>query len=91
MIHSTIPIKNTKPAKKSATGIKAFIMAASLAITLGGWGILAVGQSQGFVASAQQSPAVSSPSLRANSTTTQSQLTAPNTRPNAIAHTRSSR
>jgi hypothetical protein len=80
-----------KPAKKSATGIKALIMAASLAITIGGWGVLAVGQSQNMLTSAQQSPAISSTSRSPNPSTRQSQFASPNTQPSAIARTRSSR
>ena len=85
------PTKYAKPIKKSTAGIKALIMTASLAITIGGWGILAVGQSQNTLISAQQSPAVSSTLGSANPSTRQSQIASPNSRPSAIARTRSSR
>ncbi len=90
--------KSTTPARKGATGIKAFIMAASLAVTLGGWGILAVGQAGDAVAAGQQAQQVTSATnttsqstLRTGSSASLSQSTALVSRPNAVARTRSSR
>ncbi len=45
--------KRKSSTKKNTNGIKALIMAASLGITLGGWGILATGQTQTAQASSQ--------------------------------------
>ena len=91
--------KRTTPARKGGTGIKAFIMAASLAVTIGGWGILAVGQAANAVAAGQPAQ----PATSATNTTSQSALrttgssaslsqsTAFVSRPSAVARTRSSR
>ena len=91
--------RRAAPAKKSTTGIKVLIMAASVGMTLGGWGILAASQAQTALASAPQSQAFvqsTSPStqtqLRGNNPSTiQDQAVVPSTQPRAIARTRSSR
>jgi hypothetical protein len=88
MANQTNSTRRAAPAKKSATGIKVLIMAASVGMTLGGWGILAASQAQTALASAPQSQAFvqsTSPS------TIQGQAVAPSTQPRAIARTRSSR
>jgi hypothetical protein len=99
MANQTNSTRRTAPAKKSATGIKALIMAASVGMTLGGWGILAASQAQTALASAPQSQAFvqsASPSTQTrlganNSSTILGQAVAPSTQPRAIARTRSSR
>jgi hypothetical protein len=84
-------------APRSAAGLKALIMAASVALTLGGWGILAANQTQDALASAPQSQAFVQPvnptnaTRTNNSSTLQGQTTAPLSQPRAIARTRSSR
>ncbi len=84
--------------KKGTNGIKALIMAASLGITLGGWGILASEQVPNTQASAQALPGSASTtgaatqlSQGANSTTSirRSSGLAASTSP--LARTRSSR
>ncbi len=62
---------------KSATGVKALIMAASVAMTLGGWGILAVGQINDAQASVPASPAATQ--VTSPSTTTSTQASSPTT------------
>ena len=97
MTNQTNSMKRTASAQKSGTGIKAIIMAASLAATIGGWGVLAIGQVNDTVAALQQSPALvqsSGTTIQNNSTnqaTTLRQVTIPATQPRAIARTRSSR
>lgn len=92
--HST---RRPASAQKSATGLKALIMAASVALTLGGWGVLAANQTQDALASAPQSftqpanPTNQTRSRANNSSTFQNQTVAPLTQPRAIARTRSSR
>ncbi len=81
--------------RQTGTGWKAFIMVASLAATIGGWGILAVNQGQ----AAAQTQTVQTASLP--STTTQQssnngrsslrQVTGPAVQPQIITRTRSSR
>jgi hypothetical protein len=91
--------RRTAPAKKSGTGLKALIMAASVGITLGGWGVLAAGQAQNALAAAPQSQAFvqsdnSTAQTRSSTnplSTFQSQPAAPLVQPRAITRTRSSR
>ena len=88
-------IRTARP-NKGGAGIKALIMAASLAMTIGGWGILAVGQAGNALAAGQQAlPATNSTSQNntrsVSSTSSLSQSTASISRPNAVARTRSSR
>lgn len=88
--------KRTTPARKGGTGIKAFIMAASLAVTIGGWGILAVGQAADAVAAGQPATSATNSTSQSTFTTTGSsaslsQSTAFVSRPSAVARTRSSR
>jgi hypothetical protein len=80
-----------KPAKKNATGMKAFIMAASLGITMGGWGLLAIGQTQNVTTNALPSQSVTTTNIRSNSAAVQNQIVVPNTQRSAIARSRSSR
>lgn len=98
MTNQTNSIKRTSSAQKSGTGIKALIMAASLAATIGGWGILAIGQVNDTVVAMQQSPALVQPanpatqnSVRITNSTALRQVTAPLAQPFPIARTRSSR
>ncbi len=94
-------IHTSKPAaaKKSTTGVKALIMAASLAITVGGWGILATQQTQGTLAGTQPaqitSPSTSSTTqLDGNANANSSTVTTSrrsSSQFNAVARTRSSR
>jgi len=65
MANQTNSTRRTASAKKSGTGLKALIMAASVALTLGGWGILAATQAQDAVASV---PPASVSAQPANST-----------------------
>jgi hypothetical protein len=93
MKNQTQAIKRKSSARKSTTGIKAFMMVASIVMTIGGWGILALGQAQDALAAAQ--PAIVQPAsavtqngvntLRPSTTLRQS------TQSSAIARTRSSR
>ncbi len=83
-----------KASKKGAAGIKAMIMAASIGITLGGWGVLAAGQAVQAAAPLSQSSTVSANSLnntQSNSSTNLSQSVPFFSQPGAIARTRSSR
>lgn len=96
MANQTKSTRRTASAQKSGTGLKAFIMAASVAMTIGGWGILAAGQAQNALAAPQSqafvqpaSPTTQTGSLATNSI--QFQPAAPFARPLAIARTRSSR
>ena len=99
MPNQTNSTRRAAPAKKSGTGLKALIMAASVGITLGGWGILAASQAQNALAAAPQSQAFAQSantttqtrSSANNSTTFQSQSAAPLVQPRAITRTRSSR
>ena len=97
MTNQTNSMKRAAPAQKSGTGAKAIIMAASLAATIGGWGILAIGQVNDTVAAIQQpstliqSAGTTIQNNAANQTTTLRQVTIPATQPRAIARTRSSR
>lgn len=99
MANQTNSTRRPASAQKSATGLKALIMAASVALTLGGWGILAANQTQDALASAPQSQAFVQPvnptnqtrSRTNNSSTFQSQTSTPLTQPRAITRTRSSR
>jgi hypothetical protein len=91
-------IKRTASAQKSGTGIKAIIMAASLAATIGGWGILAIGQVSDTAVAMQQSPVIAQNggttiqnNLPATNQTTLRQATVPTTQQRSIARTRSSR
>jgi hypothetical protein len=94
MPNQTNSTKRMVSAKKSGVGLKALIMAASVGITLGGWGILAANQAQNALAAAPQSQAfvqsANSTTLTLSSantsTTFQSQF-----QPRAITRTRSSR
>ena len=90
MINSTIK-KTTK--SNGTNGIKALIMAGSLAVTLGGWGILAAGQLQNTVATVAQPQAIAQPANSAVTNNAQNlrQVTVSNTQPRAVARTRSSR
>lgn len=93
MYNQTDSTKRTARPNKRGAGIKALIMAASLAMTIGGWGILAVGQAGNALAAGQ--PATNSTSQNStrsvSSTSSVSQSTASISRPNAVARTRSSR
>ena len=97
MTNPTNSVKRTASAQKSGTGLKAIIMAASLAATIGGWGLLAVGQVQSAVVAMQQSPAfvqsagTTTQNSATNQATTLRQVTIPATQPRSIARTRSSR
>jgi hypothetical protein len=91
-------MKRTALARKDGTGIKAIIMAASLAATIGGWGILAVGQVNDAAVAMQQSPVIAQSggatvqnNLPATNQTTLRQATIPTNQPRAVARTRSSR
>jgi len=79
-------------ANKSARGIKALIMAASLAITLGGWGMLAAGQAANNAANAPAPAVQPAPaSVRRSTQNQQLQSFVPAQQPLAVARTRSSR
>lgn len=91
MTKQTNSTKRTAPAQKSGTGIKALIMAASLAATIGGWGILAVGQIPSAIVAMQQAPVVTQPGGTTSNQTTLRQAAIPATQPRSIARTRSSR
>jgi hypothetical protein len=92
MKNQTQVIKRKSTARKSTTGIKAIMMVASIVMTIGGWGILALGQAQDALAA---QPAIVQPAsavtqngvntLKSSTTLRQS------TQSNAIARTRSSR
>jgi hypothetical protein len=89
MINSTV--KRPTP-NKSGTGIKAMILAASIGITLGGWGVLAAGQfantTNPTATTAQSAPA----SVRQSAQNQQlRQVNAPAQQFSPIARTRSSR
>lgn len=91
MTNSTPATKRPVAHDKDTTGMKALIMVTSLAVTLGGWGLLAASQvSNALAASSNSQPAVSS-----NTTTTQSSqlrsVTVPQTSSRPVARTRSSR
>lgn len=76
-------LKRNPSASKGATGIKLLIMAGSLAATIGGWGILALGQARDTWVAAQQIAPVSqpaSPALQQNL-----QLPSPTTAPQGVA------
>jgi len=88
MINSTIK-KTTK--SNGTNGIKALIMAGSLAVTLGGWGILAAGQLQNTVATVAQPQAIVQPVNNSNNTQNLRQVNVTNNQPRAVARTRSSR
>ncbi len=98
MTNTTNTVKRNSPAKKSGNGIKALIMAGSLAATIGGWGILALGQIQGAVV-AQQSQFIVQPvnsqttnnSSINNSGTQLRQVSPSTTQPRSVGRTRSSR
>lgn len=79
------------PAQNDVRGMKLAIMAASLAITLGGWGVLAAQQGQ----NASAAPVVSQSSLSSSQTSTQTgtlrQVNPSTIQPQVIARTRSSR
>lgn len=98
MTRQSDSIKRTTSTRKGGAGIKTIIMAASLAATIGGWGILAVGQVNDSAVAMQQSPAVAQSgsttiqnSLPATGQTTLRQTTIPTTQQRAVARTRSSR
>ena len=99
MANQTNSTRRPASAQKSGTGLKALIMAASVGITLGGWGILAAGQTQDANAAAPQSqayvqtgsPTTQTGSRGSNSSTFQGQSAAPLVQPRAITRTRSSR
>ena len=87
----TQTMKRTAPSgKRNADGWKMVIMVGSLAATLGGWGILATGQTQ----SAALSNTTTASSANISSAGTQqtfSQFSAPAIQFPSIARTRSSR
>ncbi len=91
MNHQTQAIKRRPTARKSTTGIKAFMMVASIAMTVGGWGILALGQAQGALAAAQ--PAIVQPAstINQNGVNTFGSLSPLRQSTQSIARTRSSR
>ncbi len=95
MANQTNPVKRKAGASKSATGIKALIMTASVAITLGGWGALAVGQAQNAFANTQSDQAVAPATnivTQNNNTSSNSSITSSSSsRPFSVARTRSSR
>jgi hypothetical protein len=99
MPNQTNSTRRAAPAKKSGVGLKALIMAASVGITLGGWGVLAASQAQNALAAAPQSQAFvqsanSTTGTRSSAngaSTFQSQSSAPLVQPRAITRTRSSR
>ena len=99
MANQTNSTKRGAPAKKSGAGLKALIMAASVGITLGGWGVLAASQAQNALAATPQSQAfvqsanstTRTRSSENNSSTFQSQSAASLVQPRAITRTRSSR
>ncbi len=84
-------------ANKNSNGIKMLIMTGSLAATLGGWGILAVGQARDAFLAARQVPAAVSQPVDATSpqTTTSSnslrQVSPPAVSVRPAVRTRSSR
>jgi hypothetical protein len=89
-------VKRTTSVQKNGTGIKAIIMAASLVATIGGWGVLAVGQVNDTIVAMQQAPALvqsAGTTIQNNATnqTTLRPVTIPATQPRSIARTRSSR
>jgi hypothetical protein len=97
MTRQSESMKRTASARKSGTGIKALIMAASLAATLGGWGILAAGQVAAATAM-QPSPLIAqsgSTTIQNNSPVTNQptlrQSTLPTSPQRSFARTRSSR
>jgi hypothetical protein len=96
MANQTNSTRRPASAQKSGTGLKALIMAASVAMTIGGWGILAASQAQNPLAAPQSQAFVqpASPTTQTGSRATNSiqfQPAAPFARPLAIARTRSSR
>jgi hypothetical protein len=98
MTRQTDSLKRTASARKSGAGIKAIIMAASLAATIGGWGVLAVGQVSDAAAAFQPSPLIAQSggatlqnNLPAANQTTLRQAAIPMIQPRSIARTRSSR
>lgn len=100
MNNQSVPRPRKPAQKKNTTGVKAMIMAASVGITLGGWGILAAGQVQNVQAAAPSSQAFIPSSSNQNSVQTNIQnsqsnstiFSAPSTsRPTVIGRTRSSR
>lgn len=92
MINSTATIKKTNKSN-GTNGIKALIMASSLAVTIGGWGLLAAGQLQNTVTTLTQSQISVQPVNSAVTTNAQNlrQVTVSNTQPRAVTRTRSSR
>ncbi len=93
------PKRSAPPAHKEASGIKLLIMIASLAATLGGWGILALGQTQS-TAGAQSPVVISQPAnapqpavgvSQPRSSGTLRQVSAPPAQSRVITRTRSSR
>jgi len=94
MSSQTNSTRRTVPAKKSGTGLKALIMAASVGITLGGWGILAASQAQNALAATSQSQAFV-PTTNSTAQTFSSANSSPTfqgqLQPRAITRTRSSR
>ena len=98
MSKQIVSMKRTTSARKSGTGIKAAIMAVSLAATIGGWGVLALGQVNDTAVALQQSPVA----VQSSSATIQNNLPATNQptlrqgtnqaiQPRSFARTRSSR
>ena len=91
-------MKHTPSTRKTGAGIKAIIMAASVAATLGGWAMLAMSQVSDAAAAAQPSPLVAqsgSTTIQNNSVfnnqSTLRQSTIPTTPQRSFARTRSSR
>ncbi len=99
MNNQTVPRPRKPASKKNTTGVKAMIMAASVGITLGGWGILAAGQvqnaqaapsSQAFIPSSSNQSSVQTNTQNSQSNSTI--FSVPSTsRPTVIGRTRSSR
>ncbi len=88
---TTAPRKSSPP--KGAAGWKIFIMAASLAATIGGWGILAVDQGSATAQAAVVQPAA--PPQNGVTSTRSSralrQVTGQAVQPQTVTRTRSSR
>ncbi len=91
-------MKQAQSTRKSGAGIKAIIMAASVAATMGGWAMLAMSQVSDAAAATQPSPLVAqsgsttiqnNPAVNNQSTLRQS--TVPSTPLRSFARTRSSR
>ncbi len=79
-----------KSKSKNTNGMKIAIMAASLAITLGGWGAFATSQAQN-VSAVAAAPVTSASSVSSQSSTSLRQVNPPAGQSQIITRTRSSR